>query len=135
MIDAAVQRGIDLGDMYVDPLMFPISVNTDSGNHVLDAIRQLRRRYGPEIHITGGFSNVSFGLPCRRLINDVFSILAIETGADSGIIDPVSSNPREVFSMDQSSIAFEHAKTMLLGGDRDCRAFLKAFRKKQFEGY
>jgi len=135
MIDAAVQRGIDLSDMYVDPLMFPISVNTDSGNHVLDAIRHLRQTYGPEIHITGGFSNVSFGLPCRRLINDVFSILAIETGADSGIIDPVSSNPGEVFNMDRSSTAFEHARDMLLGSDKDCRAFLKAFRRKQFEGY
>jgi 5-methyltetrahydrofolate--homocysteine methyltransferase len=135
MVDAAVQKEIDLADMYVDPLMFPISVNTDSGNDVLDAIRQLRGRYGPEIHITGGFSNISFGLPCRRLINDVFSILAIENGADSGIIDPVTSNPREVFNMDRSSTAFDHARTMLLGGDKDCRAFLKAFRRKQFEGY
>jgi 5-methyltetrahydrofolate--homocysteine methyltransferase len=135
MVDAAVKRGIGLGDIFVDPLMFPISVNTDSGNHVLDAIRQLRSRYGPEIHITGGFSNISFGLPCRRLINDVFSILAIEAGADSGIIDPVTSNPRAVFSMDKTSTAYEHARTMLLGGDRDCRAFLKAFRKKLFEGF
>lgn len=135
MVDAALEKGIDLKDIFVDPLMFPISVNTDSGNHVLDAIRQLRGRYGADIHITGGFSNVSFGLPCRRLINDVFTIMAIEAGADSGIIDPVTSNPVDIFSMDRSSAAFEHTKTMLLGGDRDCRAFLKAFRKKQFEGY
>jgi 5-methyltetrahydrofolate--homocysteine methyltransferase len=135
MVDAAVERGIDLSDIFIDPLMFPISVNTDSGNHVFDAISELRRKYGPDIHITGGFSNVSFGLPCRRLINDVFAILAIEAGADSGIIDPVASSPRHAFATDRSSIAFEHAKAMLLGGDPDCKAFLKAFRKKQFEGY
>ncbi len=135
MVDAAIAKGIDLKDMYVDPLMFPISVDTESGNHVLDAIRTLREKYGPDIHITGGFSNVSFGLPVRRLINDTFLILAIEAGADSGIIDPVARNPSQVFSMDRSSIAFEHTSTMLTGGDRDCKAFLKAFRRKQFEGF
>ena len=39
MVDAAVGRGIDLSDIYVDPLMFPISVNTEFGKHVFDAIR------------------------------------------------------------------------------------------------
>jgi cobalamin-dependent methionine synthase I len=43
--------------------MFPISVDGDFGHHVLDAIRAIRTKYGSEIHITGGMSNVSFGLP------------------------------------------------------------------------
>ena len=34
-----------------------------------------------------------------------FSILAIEAGADSGIIDPITNNPRHVFAMDRSSTA------------------------------
>ena len=96
MVDRAIEMGINACDIYIDPLMFPISVNTDSGNHVFEAIRHLRQKYGPEIHISGGFSNVSFGLPCRRLINDVFFVLAIEAGADSGIIDPFTSNPSQV---------------------------------------
>lgn len=135
MVDAAIEKGIALGDIYVDPLMFPISVDQNFGNHVLDAIRQLRQKYGPEIHITGGFSNVSFGLPCRKLINDAFAVLAIEAGADSGIVDPVANDLRHVFTIDQSSLPFQHAKTMLLGGDPDCRAYLKAYRKKLFADY
>ena len=135
MVDAAIEKGIPLSDIYVDPLMFPISVDQNFGNHVLDAIRQLRLRYGPEIHITGGFSNVSFGLPCRKLINDAFAVLAIEAGADSGIVDPVANDLRHVFTIDQTSLPFEHAKTMLLGGDADCRAYLKAYRKKLFADY
>ena len=135
MVDAAIEKGIALGDIYIDPLMFPISVDQAFGNHVFDAIRQLRQKYGPEIHITGGFSNVSFGLPCRKLINDAFAVLAIEAGADSGIVDPVANDLRHVFTIDQSSVPFEHAKTMLLGGDRDCRAYLKAYRKKLFVDY
>ena len=135
MVDAAIEKGIALGEIYIDPLMFPISVDQDFGNHVFDAIRQLRQKYGPEIHITGGFSNVSFGLPCRKLINDAFAVLAIEAGADSGIVDPVANDLRQVFAIDQSSVPFERAKTMLLGGDPRCRAYLKAYRKKLFADY
>ncbi|UCD68004.1 MAG: dihydropteroate synthase [Betaproteobacteria bacterium] len=135
MVDASIERGIALGDIYIDPLMFPISVDQQFGNHVFDAIRQLRQKYGPEIHITGGFSNVSFGLPCRKLINDAFAVLAIEAGADSGIVDPVANDLRRVFMIDQASLPFEHAKAMLLGGDPDCRAYLKAYRKKLFAVY
>jgi 5-methyltetrahydrofolate--homocysteine methyltransferase len=135
MVDAALAKGIDLKDIYVDPLMFPISVDQNFGNHVFDAIRALREKYGPEIHITGGFSNVSFGLPCRHLINDAFFVLAIEAGADSGIIDPVTNNPATVFTVDQSSFAFQCAVDMLLGQDRRCKTFLKSYRKKLFEDY
>lgn len=135
MVDAAIERGIPLSDVFVDPLMFPISVNTESGNHVLEAIRRIRARYGPEIHVTGGFSNVSFGLPCRRLINDVFAILAIEAGADSGIIDPIAGSPSRAFSLDRASPAYGYAENMLLGRDRYCRAYSKAYREKALEGY
>ena len=132
MVEAATSRGIEMQDIFIDPLMFPISVDQAFGNHVFDAIRQLREKYGPEIHITGGFSNVSFGLPCRRLINDAFAVLAIEAGADSGIMDPVANGLERIDSIDRTSIGYTHASTMLLGGDRYCRAFLKAYRKKLF---
>ena len=88
MIERALARGIPMERIYVDPLVFPISVDGAFGEHCLAAIRELRGRFGPELHITGGMSNVSFGIPQRRLINDVFLVMAVEAGADSGIIDP-----------------------------------------------
>ena len=129
MVEGALERGIAISDLYVDPLIFPISVDMEFGNHSLEAIRRLRQNFDPEIHISGGFSNVSFGLPVRRLVNDVFFLLAIEAGADSGIIDPVTSNPKDVFSLDRSSVPYQLAQDMLLGKDRNCKAFLKAYRK------
>jgi 5-methyltetrahydrofolate--homocysteine methyltransferase len=135
IVEAASARDIPLDRIHVDPLMFPISVDSRFGGHALGAIGQIRERYGSEIHITGGFSNVSFGLPARRLINDVFFILAIEAGADGGIINPVASNPQNVFSMDRASNTYKLAETMLLGGDRDCRQFLRAFRKGELAGW
>ena len=133
MIEASLERGIPKERLYVDPLVFPISVDGAFGDHCLDAIRELRRRHGPEIHITGGMSNVSFGLPTRRLINDVFLVLAIEAGADSGIIDPITNPPERALALDRSSRPFELALDVLRGADRHCRAYMKASRAGELE--
>jgi len=135
MVDLALAKGIAPDRIYVDPLIFPISVDAAFGSHALEAIRTLRGRYGPDIHITGGLSNVSFGLPCRRLVNDVFCILAIEAGADSGIVDPATTNYAEVLTTDRTTVGYRLAETMLGGGDRDCKAFLRAFRKGELDAF
>jgi 5-methyltetrahydrofolate--homocysteine methyltransferase len=128
MIEAALEQGIPLDLIYVDPLMFPISVDGEFGHHVLGAITAIRAAYGPQIHITGGMSNVSFGLPERRLINDVFLALAIDAGANSGIIDPVQTDVRHAQSIDRTTPSFELAYAVLTGADRHCRAYMKAWR-------
>lgn len=129
IIEAAFGKGIEASDVFVDPLVFPISVDVEFGNHCLDAIRTIRGRFGPDIHITGGFSNVSFGMPQRRLINDVFLLLAIEAGADSGIVDPVTSHLDEVHGLDRASLRYTMAEDLLLGRDDRCKAFLRAHRR------
>ena len=133
MVDNALARGIAPDLIYVDPLVFPISVDGDFGEHCLGAFRELRNRYGPEIHLTGGMSNVSFGLPGRRLINDVFLVLAIEAGADSGIIDPVTNSVEDALVLDRESVPYRLALDVLTGADRHCRAYMKAFRAGELE--
>ena len=97
-------------------------------NFGLDAIAELRRRFGTEIHITGGMSNVSFGLPNRRLLNGAFLLLAIEAGADSGIIDPTVLNVQRALAADRTSRSFRVALDVLTGVDENCRAYMKAYR-------
>ncbi len=128
MIEHALGGGIPLASIFVDPLVFPISVDQQYGNHCLDAFRLLRARYGPEIRLTGGLSNVSFGLPNRRLLNDAFIVLAVDAGADSGIIDPVASRPERVLASERSSRPFRLAADVLTGADDRCRAYLEAWR-------
>lgn len=129
VVDAALAKGIPAGDVYVDPLVFPIAVDQRFGNHCLAAIRALRERYGAAIHLTGGFSNVSFGMPARRLINDVFLCLAIAAGADSGILDPVTSRLDRVLGLDRAARSWRLAEDLLLGRDEYCAAFIRAYRK------
>jgi 5-methyltetrahydrofolate--homocysteine methyltransferase len=128
MIELALAEEIALDRIYVDPLVFPISVDGAFGEHCLGAIRELRARYGEELHITGGMSNVSFGLPHRRLINDAFLLLAIEAGADSGILDPVTSSIERVKALDREARPLQLAFDVLTGADRNCRAYMKAYR-------
>ena len=133
MVDAAFAKGFAASDLYVDPLIFPIAVDGAFGGHALDAIRTLRQKYGPDIHITGGMSNVSFGIPARKTINDVFLILAVEAGADSGIVDPVTSRPDHVFEIDRGSPSYKLAEDVLMGRDKHCKTYIKAWRKKELE--
>lgn len=133
MIELALGKGIEPDRIYVDPLVFPISVDGEFGEHCLGAFRELRARYGGEIHLTGGMSNVSFGLPVRRLINDVFLVLAIEAGADSGIIDPVANSVGQALALDRESRSFQLAHDVLTGADRHCRAYMKAYRAGELE--
>lgn len=134
MVDAALSKGMRLGDIYVDPLIFPVSVDGAFGRHALTAIQEIRHRYGPEIHVTGGMSNVSFGMPGRRLLNDVFLRMAIEAGADSGIIDPVTTDLESVLGLDETGPEFGLARDALLGYDLSCRAYLRAYRAGEFAG-
>lgn len=124
----ATRRGMALGALHVDPLVLPVAVEPEVGAWFLDAVRTLRTTYGPEIHITGGLSNVSFGLPLRKLLNDVFIDLAAEAGADSGIIDPVASDPRRIFAQDRTTRAHGLAADLLTGRDAFGMEFLTAYR-------
>ena len=133
MVDAALGKGIPHGHIHIDPLVFPISVDKEFGLHCLDAIRELRGKYGPEIHITGGMSNVSFGIPGRKVVNDTFVILAVAAGADGGIIDPVLSSPSEIFAMDRESLGYRLAEDMLLGKDEHCKNYIRAWRKGEMK--
>ncbi|HUB80737.1 MAG TPA: dihydropteroate synthase [Bryobacteraceae bacterium] len=133
IVDAALAKGIPLDRMFVDALVFPISVDSRFVVHCLDAFRCLRAQYGERIHLTGGLSNVSFGMPCRKLINEVFLNLAVEAGADSGIVDPVTSNLNRVVIADKRSPQYQLALEMLLGNDPGCVKYLEAYREGELE--
>ncbi len=129
MVEAALAAGIEIANIFVDPLVFPISVDSNFGLHTLDAIRALRNRFGPDIHITGGMSNVSFGIPARKLMNTAFINLTVEAGADSGIIDPVMNSLPAVFAADRESEAYRLAEDVLQGRDEFCMNYITAWRK------
>jgi hypothetical protein len=128
LIDEAIAHRILAERLYVDPLVLPVAVEPDAPGHVLDAARRLRAEYGDTIHLTGGLSNVSFGMPERRLLNDVFIDLAASAGVDSGIIDPVASDLGRVFAADRDAAPYRLAADLLLGRDPFGGSYVAAFR-------
>ncbi len=120
--------GFDRPSVCLDPLVFPISVDSTNGVKFLEAVRALRAAYGPSIHIVAGLSNVSFGLPNRKLINQVFSWLAVEAGADGGIVDPVQINRAILESLNPEERNFKLAADLLLGRDEFGLNYIEAFR-------
>ncbi|HSW42557.1 MAG TPA: dihydropteroate synthase [Patescibacteria group bacterium] len=128
VVDEAIRRGMALSALHVDPLVMPVAVEPEVGAWFLEAVRTLRATLGPEVHLTGGLSNVSFGLPLRKLLNDVFIDLAAEAGADSGIIDPVASDLHRIFAQERAGRAATLAADLLTGRDPFGMAFLTAYR-------
>ena len=128
VLEAALSAGISPPDMHVDALVFPVSVDGAHGPHFLNAIKAIREQFGKEIHVGGGLSNVSFGLPNRRLVNDVFLRLALEHGADSGIIDPITTKVQRALDLDMESEPVKLAAEMLLGNDDFCMNYIAAHR-------
>jgi len=117
LVEMLTAAGVAPEDIYVDPCVFPISTGSEHGPALLDAVTRIRAVY-PEVHLSAGVSNVSFGMPARRLLNDTFLIMLIARGLDAAIIDPC----------DEGVVARILAAEALAGRDDYCAHFLKAYR-------
>jgi 5-methyltetrahydrofolate--homocysteine methyltransferase len=122
VLDAAVQAGIAEADIVLDPLVMTVGVDDQAARVVLETIRRLRREF-PNNNITGGASNVSFGMPLRPVINAHFLSAAFTLGMNLPITDP--TNPQLRFALLSGNI--------FLGRDRKTRAFLRYYRKARSE--
>jgi cobalamin-dependent methionine synthase I len=117
LIDRLSGAGMVLADIYVDPLVFPVATDSASGRAALEAIGEVMRRY-PGVHTICGLTNVSHGLPARKLINRTFLVCAMAAGLDAAILDPT----------DRELMAALMAAEAVLGRDDYCLGLLKAFR-------
>ncbi len=117
LVTELAAAGMGQDAVYIDPLVQPISTDSTKGTMVLNAVRRIKEMF-PEVHITGGLSNISYGLPQRKIINRTFIALMMEAGMDSAIIDP----------LDTEIMATIRTADMLLGKDDFCMGFLKGVR-------
>jgi cobalamin-dependent methionine synthase I len=118
LIERLVGSGMAIEDIYLDPLVRPISTGGENGQIVLETIHRIHRNY-PGIHTIVGLSNISFGLPGRRLLNRAFLLLAMQAGLDAAILDP----------LDTMMMSLIKAGQALLGQDEYCLEYITAFRE------
>jgi len=122
-------EGFSPGDVFLDPLVMPVSVDTGHPGRFLEAVRILRAEHGPAVHFAPGLSNVSFGLPKRPIINQVFAKLCLDAGCDGGIVDPAQINDRVLAAIDLDSGVNALARDLLLGKDEYGMAWIGASRE------
>ncbi len=91
------KAGIALSRVYFDPCVLAASTSPGQPTEVLEAVREMRQAW-PEAHVICGLSNVSFGLPLRKLLNRAYAAMMIGSGADALIVDPTAPAMREVIA-------------------------------------
>jgi 5-methyltetrahydrofolate corrinoid/iron sulfur protein methyltransferase len=122
LVDRLTGAGLELDDIFIDPCVIPISTGPENGPAVLDAIGCIVKRF-PGVHTSVGLSNVSFGVPLRKLVNQTFLMLLLSRGLDAAILDPC----------DRQLMANVAAAEALLGRDEFCVQYLRAFRAGKLE--
>ncbi|MDY6834786.1 MAG: methyltetrahydrofolate cobalamin methyltransferase [Chloroflexota bacterium] len=123
LIKKLTDEGVPLEKIHVDPLVQPVSVDTCMGLAILDAISTIMRDF-PGVNTICGLSNISFGLPERRLINRNFLALCISYGLSGAILDPTDKN------LMSTLLAIE----MILGRDEYCEAYIDAYQDGRLVG-
>lgn len=122
LVEKLTAAGVKRDDLYIDPLVYPLSTNPKSAAATLDAIGEIMKRF-PGVHTVCGLTNVSYGLPARKLINRAFLAAAVARGLDAAIIDPT----------DKQLYAMLKAATLVAGRDDYCMDFIGAFREGRIE--
>ena len=117
--EVLTRAGLQPEDIFFDPLVRPIGVDATSGALFLDSVKKIKREM-PHVKTIAGLSNVSFGMPQRRLLNRTFLALAMARGLDAAICDPLDN---EI----QGTI---HAAAALLGQDASLKSYLRFSRAK-----
>jgi 5-methyltetrahydrofolate--homocysteine methyltransferase len=122
LVEKVKAAGIPLDNLYIDPLVYPLATNDRSALATLDAIGQIMKQF-PGVHTTCGLTNVSYGLPNRRLVNRAFLVAAIILGLDSAILDPT----------DKQLFGALKAALVITGKDEFCMEYITGFREGRFE--
>ncbi|SJZ70547.1 methyltetrahydrofolate cobalamin methyltransferase [Selenihalanaerobacter shriftii] len=120
LVEALIDDGISMENIYVDPIVQPIGTDVKMGIEILNAIDTITDKY-EDIHITCGLSNISHGLPMRRLLNQTYVVLGMSRGMDSAILDP----------LDEKIMSLAIAGDTLLGNDKYCGNYIKAAKSNK----
>ena len=117
IIEKAAKYGIQPDRIFIDPLVLSLSAVNHAMLDFMEAIRIIKSKY-PNVRTTSGLSNISYGVPSRKIINMNFLTLALSAGMDSAIIDPTN---KDVYATILAAEA-------LLNKDKYLRKYSNAYR-------
>lgn len=115
ILKSALEYGIPKEDVFIDCLTLTASAQQAEVKETLKAVRMVKEQLG--LHTVLGVSNISFGLPCRPLVNRTFLALAMENGLDLPIINP----------NDEDMMGTIYAFEMLHNRDKNAEQFIERY--------
>lgn len=118
LVDRLVGDGVAPEDIFLDCVAQPIGTDSTAGRVLLDTVRAVRAGLGG-VHSCCGLSNISFGLPGRRLLNQAFAAMLVACGIDTLLLDP----------LDERLMALLSAAAAVAGADKYCRGYLQDYRQ------
>ncbi|MBQ3301361.1 MAG: dihydropteroate synthase, partial [Eggerthellaceae bacterium] len=95
IMERAKEFNISPDRIYIDPLVESAATSPEALDTFCETTKLIQEEY-PTIHVIGAVSNISFGLPVRKMINLPFMVLAMQAGMDGGILDPTN---RDLYGM------------------------------------
>jgi 5-methyltetrahydrofolate--homocysteine methyltransferase len=119
ILETAVRAGIREEDVVFDPLVLTVGADDQAARVALETVKRLRKEF-PRNNITGGTSNVSFGMPDRPVINASFLSAATVLGLNLPITDPTNAHLRTTLLI----------ADIFLGHDRYTRRFMQYLRRE-----
>jgi 5-methyltetrahydrofolate--homocysteine methyltransferase len=121
IMERAKEFNIDPSRLFIDPLVVTRSTDSKALPTFVEVTKSIKEMY-PTIHVTSGLSNISFGLPARKYINQSFLVLAMNAGMDSAIVDPTNKD----------TLGILYATDALLEIDEYCLDYIKAYKNDLF---
>ncbi|MEE8179707.1 MAG: dihydropteroate synthase [bacterium] len=118
IIEVAESYGIPREDFVIDCLCLTQATETNSAVVTLKTLTRVSRELG--VTTVLGVSNISFGMPDRKIINLSFLSQAISQGLNAAIVDPTIEGMVETIL----------ASDFLAGRDSYGKRYLKYYREK-----
>ncbi len=118
LLNRAADYGVPAEDVVIDCLALTVGADHKAGQVTLDSMALVRQELG--VNLSLGASNVSFGLPDRKIINVAYLSLAIGRGLTAAITDPTVEEIQTILL----------ACDLLMGRDEYAMRWIKSFRKR-----
>ncbi len=115
IIETAKEYGIPEENILIDPLVLTASAEQENVLETLKAIPLIKSKYNVKVVL--GTSNVSFGLPNRKIINTTYLAMALGYGLDAPITDSTNEALMDVI----------RSFKVLANQDKGCNDFLKNY--------
>jgi len=118
LIKKAFEYGLSQNDILVDPIVLSLSSSQKNSSVTLNTIEKIKKL---NLSSTLGLSNLSYGLPNRRLLNRAFLSMALERGLDSAILNPFDKDLLEIIKAGDS----------ITGRDQGLHRFIQIYGKQE----